>query len=361
MNALQDTNLRRAPEGMRWTRERTLTKRTVIWPGYMCDLRCVFCYNDGMDKDWRPFSGKGGLKEEVEKKRLRYHNRYIDFMGGEPTLHPEIVDILRYCRSISIKPTLITHALALSNQRYLARLRMAGVEDFLVSVHGIGETADRIFNVGKKDLFNRQLRAISNINEAGIRFRVNTTLIRWNKEELEKIAALAVEHEALALNFIMFNPHFAWARRTAIEFQARYSEIAPFLKKAIDICARNGIEVNVRYFPFCQLQGYEKHIYNCTQLPYDHHEWDYNSWHDLGAQNPGKDWYYREGKRQAERNGNVKGDTCMNCALRHICDGFQGQYVYRYGFDEAVPFTGTDEIHDPIAFIGDQWKIEEID
>lgn len=361
MNAVQEANLRKAPEGMRWTRERTPTKRAVIWPGYMCNLRCVFCYNEGMDKDWRPFGGKGGVKDEIEKKRFRYHNRYIDFMGGEPTLHPEIIDIVRHCRSISIGPTLITHALALSNRRYLEKLKEAGVEDFLVSVHGIQETADRIFNVGKKGLFDRQLRAIDNIKESGIRFRVNTTLIQWNKEELEEIAGLAVEKGALVLNFIMFNPHFAWAKRREIEFQARYSEIAPFLRKAIDICECNGVEANVRYFPFCQLKGYEKNIYNCTQLPYDHHEWDYNSWHDLGAEHLGKDWYYVEGKRQAERNGSVKGEKCVSCAFRNICDGFHGQYVYRYSFDEADPYTGTDEIHDPVAFIKDQWKIEETD
>ena len=360
MSALQEASLRQLPEGVRWTRERTLTRRTVIWPGYMCDLRCVFCYNDGMSKDWRPFRGKGGLEEEIEKKRFQYQSRFIDFMGGEPTLHPEMVDIIKYCRSVSIRPTLITHALALANKKYLKRLVAAGVEDFLVSVHSIGEIADRIFNVGKKHLFERQLQAIDNIIGEDIRFRINTTLIQWNKEELEEIANLAVEKGALVLNFIMFNPHFAWATRRNIEFQARYSEIAPFLRRAIDICEHNGVEVNVRYFPLCQLKGYEKCIYNCTQLPYDHHEWDYNSWHDLRAEHPGADWYYKEAKRQAERNGSVKGEKCTSCALKNICDGFHGQYVYRYGFDEANPFTGTSELHDPVAFIKDQWKIEEV-
>jgi MoaA/NifB/PqqE/SkfB family radical SAM enzyme len=312
-----------------------------------------------MGRDWRLFDGTGGLREEIDKKRFWYNGEYIDFMGGEPTLHPEIIDIVSYCRSISLRPTLITHALTLSNKRHLVRLKVAGVEDFLISVHGTGETADRIFNVGKKALFGRQLRAIDYINECGIRFRINTTLIQWNREELEKIAELAVEKGALVLNFIMFNPHFAWARRRDIPFQARYSEIAPFLRRAIGICEDNGLEVNVRYFPFCQLKGYEKYIYNCTQLPYDHHEWDFNSWHDRGVVQPGKDWYCDEGKRQADRNGSVKGEQCSICAFRNICDGFHGQYVYRYGFDEADPYSDMGEIRDPITFIRDQWKIEE--
>ena len=40
-----------------------------------------------------------------------------------------------------------------------------------------------------------------------------------------------------------------------IDFQARHSEIAPYLIEALEICDRVGYEVNVRYFPLCMMNG----------------------------------------------------------------------------------------------------------
>ena len=64
--------------------------------------------------------------------------------------------------------------------------------------------------------------------------------------------------------------------------------------RAIDTCTAASVEANVRYMPPCQLPGYEQHVYTGFQLPYDLHEWDYNSWYDAGHPGqPGQDWYYQ--------------------------------------------------------------------
>ena len=324
-----------------------ITKRAVIWPGYICNLNCVFCYNAGMKKNWKEFKE---LKEEISQDRFVYGNQHIDFMGGEPTLHPDIVRLVKYCNDIGIKPTLITNALKLAEIHFLEKLKEAGINDFLVSIHGIDATADMIFNTGKKGYFQKQTQALNNFNKLKIPFRINTTLIKYNKKDLLKIAELAIQKGAKTVNFIMFNPHFAWSKKTHIIFQDKYSNIRPYLTKAIDFLNKNNIEVNVRYFPFCQLKGYEKYVYNCTQLPYDEHEWDYNSWHKCKEKNPDKQWYYKKGIEQAKKNGSVKEKPCKNCALKKICDGFHSQYVLRYGFKEARPYFGK-LITNPIHFM----------
>jgi hypothetical protein len=97
-------------------------------------------------------------------------------------------------------------------------------------------------------------------------------MIRDNLTELEVIAALAASTGARVVNFLTFNPYFEWERDVEISFQARHSDIAPHLMRAIDICTAAGVEANVRYFPPCQLPGYEQHVYTGYQLPYDPHE-----------------------------------------------------------------------------------------
>ncbi len=197
---------------------------------------------------------------------------------------------------------------------------------------------------------------LDNLRELGIPFRFNVTMIRDNLTQLEAIAALAGDKGARVVNFLTFNPYFEWERDIEIGFQARHSEIAPYLKRAIDTCTAAGVEANVRYMPPCQLPGYEQHVDTGFQLPYDPHEWDYNSWYDTGHPGtPTAAWYYQAARRQRDRHGYQQVPACGQCALREICDGFHAQYAARWGGDEAAPYPGP-LITDPCHFIQHQDK-----
>jgi MoaA/NifB/PqqE/SkfB family radical SAM enzyme len=350
----------RIGNGYRWTQQRTLTRRGVIWPGYACNVRCVFCYNTDMKMPWRLFDAHGGLKEQLEEMRFRYGNQHVDFMGGEFTLHPEVIRTITFCREIGLRPTVITNALKLADREFAKKMKDAGIEDFLISLHGVGGTIDRIFNIGEKNAYASQLQAIDNLRELDIPFRFNVTLIKWNKEDLPGIARVAAEKGALVVNWLNFNPHFSFSDQLDIDFQARYSEIVPSLREAIDICEANGIEANVRYVPFCTMKGYEKHIYHCRQLPYDHHEWDYNSWHRDEAPLAEPEYYAKAALIRAHQNGSEQCASCSTCALRHVCDGFNIQYTRTFGEDEVRPYQDS-PVRDPTHFISQQWKIEELD
>jgi hypothetical protein len=201
------------------------------------------------------------------------------------------------------------------------------------------------------------MAALDNLTALGVPFRFNVTMIRDNLTELEALADLAAATGARVVNFLTFNPYFEWTAQPEIEFQVRHSEIAPYLARAIDRCAAAGIEANVRYMPLCQLPGREAHVYTGHQLPYDPHEWDYNSWYDAGhAGPPPPDWYRDASRRQQQRHHYVHVPACAGCALRHICDGFHAQYVARWGGEEAAAYPGP-PITDPTYFIRHQRKL----
>ncbi len=183
-------------------------------------------------------------------------------------------------------------------------------------------------------------------------------MIRDNLAELEAIAGLAGEKGARVVNFLTFNPYFEWSRNAEVDFQARHSEAAPYLARAIDKCNSLGIEANVRYMPLCQLPGYESHVYTGYQLPYDTHEWDYNSWYDTGhIGTPSAAWYYQASREQQHRHDYVYVPACGECAVREICDGFHAQYAARWGGDEAAPYPGA-PVTDPCHFVREQRKVE---
>jgi MoaA/NifB/PqqE/SkfB family radical SAM enzyme len=327
-----------------------VSSRGVLWLGLHCDVRCSFCYDAGVpvnNKLWVPLED---LKIALNKFRNFYLNDYVDFMGGEPTLHPYALDIVRYAASVGLKPTLITHGMRLADLNTARAFKDAGVHDFLVSIHGIGDTVRRIHGRGH-DNASRQRQALSNLRELGVPFRFNVTVIKDNLNELTEIAECAIEFGARVVNFLTFNPHFEWSANRDAPFQVRHSEAAPKLAEAINLLTSAGIEANVRYFPLCVLPGYESHIFTGKQLPWDEHEWDYNSWYDRSVPGrPEPKWYVEAGNLQSERHSYVQPRPCSDCSLRKICDGIHRQYFTRFGSDELTPRTGPLE-EDPRHFI----------
>lgn len=264
------------------TTRRSLSQRGVIWLGQTCNLRCEFCY----------FIDRVRTKEHAEhafmpiekaKKICRtlvdiYGNSAIDIEGGEPTLYPAIFELISYCCEIGLYPTLITNALVLDNPERCRRFQAAGVRDFKISIHGLGDVHDTL--VGRKGAHQRQMRALRNLAECGIPFRFNVVLTRAVVPQLPDLARLAVATGALCVNWLGFNPHEDQAGRSErYALIPRFTALRGPLTESLDILDAAGIESNVRYVPHCMVEErHRKSVYHFQQLFYDHREWDWSSW-----------------------------------------------------------------------------------
>lgn len=404
------------------TKKRTLTRRGVMWLGQTCNLRCYFCYFlnriANAHHPEHPFMSLEKCKELCRILREYYGNTSIDIQGGEPTIHPDILELIAYCRDIGLYPTLITNGLQLAKPGVLEEFRDAGVRDFLVSYHGIGDVHDDV--VCKKGAYEKMDAAVRRMAELGIPFRFNCTMSKPVVPLLPEIAHKAIAYGANAVNFIAFNPFED--QETGIRTHdnvPRYSDIKAPLTEAIDLLEASGIEVNVRYLPLCMAEPrHRKHFYNFQQLSYDHHEWDYQSWLWTGMQTQrikegglmppfrigpfarrvylgdpvalrnlydgggwkwrlkftfqrtcglaaqwlrGKDAVYRdEAKARALHDlGYQYHEACRNCAVQAVCDGFHGDYARLHGSGEARPILDVPPTNDPTCFIRDQEKVVE--
>ncbi len=402
------------------TRRRVLSKRGVMWLGQTCNQRCYFCYfiDRIVDHDHpqHAFMSLEKAKRITTTLRRFYGNRSIDIQGGEPTIYKDIFELIRHCRDIGLIPTLITNGLVLNRPGLLEQYRAAGLRDFLVSLHGIGEIHDEV--VGVKGAYEKIISSIGRMRDLKFPFRFNCTMSKPVVPIIPQVAEKAIEFGALAVNFIAFNPFSdqnAGHRRA--DTVARYSEIKTQLTLAIDMLEAAGIEVNVRYLPLCMAeQRHRKNFYNFQQLSYDVHEWDYQSWlwtmmstqmmnegnpmppmklgvgcrriygspahmvrdhyerkpviqgakfkiqHVLGTLQQliaGKEAMYRaEARERAAKDCGYKyGDACACCNLRSICDGFHGDYAQFFGAGEAVSVTDVPYTEDPLTFVREQEKV----
>lgn len=99
-----------------------------------CNATCGFCnfaHNKGYVKDRRWLDAD---RFAAALAILRQHGdvRYICFMGGEPLLHPKLVDMASAACSMGIRPMVITNGWLLADK--LESLATAGVKTVLISI-----------------------------------------------------------------------------------------------------------------------------------------------------------------------------------------------------------------------------------
>ena len=357
-----------------------ITRRSVIRPTMACNANCTFCYYKGQ-------GCKSSVALQKIKRTLIIYKQYyglenVDISGGEPTIYPDIAEMVSFSSRIGLKPTIITNALKPS---VLAELAAGGLDDAIISLHNTGKKHDKA--VGRQGAGRKLFESVGVLKKYGTSFRTNTTITSQNYKSLPAISKELVKLGPKMVNFIVFNPcrESVWSRNKNVAFQARYGEIAPYLKEAIDELSGRNIWANVRYMPLCVMRGYEKHVCNFKQLIYDPYEWtpvptysiNRDSQAELAKRARRDNIYgtsdyellcnyiiehnllglkiYADKDRRISREkrgmyGNKYPEKCTECVNYNICDGIYWQYERSFGLDDFVPVAGKKHHTDPLAY-----------
>jgi cyclic pyranopterin phosphate synthase len=185
-----------------------------------CNLRCQYCMPDqGIDLTPKPqllttpeilrlidvFAGMGTTK--------------VRFTGGEPLVHPEIVDICRATSSIPgiTKVCLTTNGIKLP--RMIGDLKAAGVTGFNVSLDTMD--ADKFLLITRRNGLGKVLDSIKVAEHMGYDpVKINCVAMRGvNENELADFARLTKDR-ALEVRFIEFMPFDdnRWSRNKMLPF-----------------------------------------------------------------------------------------------------------------------------------------------
>lgn len=332
------------------------TKRARIFVGTMCNARCRFCYyiTTGLNEK-RPMED---IKRQLDIAR-NAGMKAIDFSGGEPSAIPEIVEMTGYAKSLGFSTIgMVTNGLRLANAELVKKLAGAGMNDFLFSIHGHNEE-EHEYLTRHKGSFKSLMRSIRNLKELGIPFRINCTVTKINYRSLEEHAKLYSELEPMQVNFILFND-WETASSIADEFCVGYSEAAPFIKKAIEILRTKIHDINVRYIPYCFMNGYEQYVCDYSQKIHDPFEWSQRMLIRLDAQGIWPKWkyylyllygalrflrlphlpydeYLEDVSVEIRKGTYIKPNECKHCMYYELCDGLEKSYVRINGTNELKP------------------------
>ena len=177
----------------------------VIEVNSACDMECPLCFADAEH-------GFSLTLEEVEQMlddyvRTEGRPEVVQFSGGEPTIHPRIIDFVRAAQARDIRFVMLN-----TNGKRIARddRFLEQLNDVRPSLYfqfdGFERETHRILR-GEADILEEKLQALDRLADTGLNVTIVPAIERGvNEHEIGRIVEFAIEHPAI--RGITFQPAF---------------------------------------------------------------------------------------------------------------------------------------------------------
>jgi len=278
-----------------------------------CNQNCLFCNTDSNAENViTDISDIMSKLEEWKNKNVLQ----ITITGREPTLNPDLVKIVKKAKDLDYKQIdLQTNAILLSDVNRVHLLKKAGLDSAFVSIHAHNEDLSAKITRAP-GTFDKTVEGVKNLIDNGISVVINLVINSYNYKKLLEIVKfihenLIIHHRIVIRKIVLsyVSPICtAWDNKDIIP---KFSDVEPFLHKAIDFCRDHDIHINIPErcgVPFCFLGDYMIHSDG-----------------------------YKNNFRWHNENDKSKIDRCDDCILKYKCSGLWNNYIELYGSDEINP------------------------
>jgi len=229
-------------------------KKLIVNVTYVCNNHCTFCAVGTRTQ----IDGHPTRQREHLAKYRRHGVKMVDFDGGEPTLNPELIPLIRYASKIGYdRINVTTNGRLCAYEKYAKDLVTSGLTTLLFSVHG-PDAKSHAQQVGVAEAFEQTVQGIENcvrFAPEGVELGMNITITKGNHDKLPEVAQLAFDLGLAWLNIQFLTP-----------FGRATKWVAPDTQYAANIAMRvidewkDRMKLEVINLPFCFMPGYEHHM-----------------------------------------------------------------------------------------------------
>jgi radical SAM protein with 4Fe4S-binding SPASM domain len=209
-----------------------------------CNLRCEQCYYKKSKAPFRKI-GLRQIKEIVRKIKNYFSELYI--LGGEPTVHPQLPEILELAAREMETVVLVTNGLALADKDYCRKLAIPGV---VISMH-------------RKAISSGAEKIVDSLNQTKNSFRLSQKA--W--ENVDKYWRGKIYVQINLLKPLLDGGHildvFRWAREN------RYIPLVELVKSSLFFERGNQLDVSIKEAEllFKQLRKYDSLTESIPLIP----------------------------------------------------------------------------------------------
>jgi len=181
---------------------------------------------------------------------------HIYFTGGEPTIRPDMVEILKHInkRFPKTRITVITNGRFLAYKGFVDKLKDVNNFSLITELHGDKELHDMITNVVGS--FGQTFNGIKNVLEQGFDVELRIVVSKLNYKQVLDIAKIYKQNFPNINRVVMFPIDITGnAFKNKESVVATYTEIVPYVERAVEYLDKNNIKVKLYHFPFCVLKS----------------------------------------------------------------------------------------------------------
>jgi radical SAM protein with 4Fe4S-binding SPASM domain len=210
---------------------------------YRCNLRCTFCYA-GSGCTSNPIHSDqemsiAEIKQVLAKIFQQAKVPSVSFTGGEPTLLPELPELIRYAKDLGMRVNLITNGVNIT-QDSAKDYADHGLDSAQVSLEGVtAETHDAI--VGRSGAYPKTVAAVKYLKAAGILTHTNTTINRANLSEcaaFPRFIKTEFGNDKFSMNLMIPTGNGA----VHDDLVVTYQEIGGYLENILEASKQQGVE-----------------------------------------------------------------------------------------------------------------------
>ena len=165
---------------------------------YACNNSCSYCYASkaNAQKSFMSLHYARQVLDEIARVGVKT----CLIIGGEPTIHPNLFEIIEYGASVGLTMKIVSNGRAFKNMSFLLKSINAGLQHISISLEG--STPERHDGICGKGSFDDTLLGIKNCVSTKISMNVVSTISNHTKQDIVGIAELM---HSLSVKNILFN------------------------------------------------------------------------------------------------------------------------------------------------------------
>ncbi len=239
---------------MFWSDRKPVNGKVEINLGRLCNLECVFCMSSGsrnMGGDWME-NYEAAVRE---MQSLRTFGSEVGFLGGEPTAHPRIVDLIKAAAKMGYKNvSLCTNGVLCSDMKAARELVEAGLTRVTLSIHSHRADIEDVLTNRENSFRRKELSAknFADLYEKGWLQNppaINLVVHKKNYRSLKDFLDYFSERGIREFRFNGLRPE--GRGREARAYFVRYSTAAGHILEAVLHGWQRGFRVTCGGFPPC--------------------------------------------------------------------------------------------------------------
>lgn len=161
---------------------------------HRCNQRCEFCFDASKVING---TSESDISLETVKRTIDLLTESFDdissfnitLSGGEPTLHPSFLEIVKQISDAGFQITILSNGQRFADKDFMKKVLSYNIWNLQFSIEGAtAEVHD--YRVGCKGAWESVMRAIKNAQEFGVRLNTNSTVTNKSVEEMFDIIDL---------------------------------------------------------------------------------------------------------------------------------------------------------------------------